>query len=313
MTSEPPSPKARVALAAVTDADIAPDLATLMERMERARKFLFVEREYIKLILLGGFFIFSGSIFSQTFPWHMYAVFIVIITPWLYGWLASPSYRLSYAFRNETLPYLLRDYGRWNYALVGSHFSREALSQTGMIAPDARFDITSIITGERQGVALQMASLGAWARPRFGFYYRGGPLFKGWVASIRLPDMPQSRILILPQGLKPPARQMAGWTPSAIGSSYTLWVPPGQWAELPQVLTERLVPLMRDHAGLRFALCDGILWAMFPGDMNLFNLVRSFDVRVNEPEIYHKARGFLADMFSKIDRILWPATPQSTN
>ncbi len=308
MTSEPSSPKARVALAAVTDEDIAPDLPTLMERMERARKFLFVEREYIKLILLGGFFVFSGSIFSRSFPWHMYAVAIVIVTPWLYGWLASPGHRLANAFRNETLPYLLRDYGRWNYALVGSHFSREELNQTGLLYPNSRFDISSIITGERQGVALQMASLNAWARPRFGFYYRGGPLFTGWVANIRLPDLPQIRMLLLPQGMKPPAPQMAGWTPAGIGHSYTLWVPPGQRAELPALLTERLIPLMQENVGLRFALSDGVLWAMFPGDMTGFNLVRSFSVHVNEPEIYQKARELLASMFAKIDRILWPSS-----
>ena len=307
MTSVSPSPKASIALAAVTDEDIAPDLPSLMERVARARKFLFAEREYIKLILLGGFFIFSGSIFSQTFPWHMYAVFIVIITPWLYGWLASPGYRLANAFRNETMPYLLRDYGRWNYALGGSHFSREELRQTGILEPNARLDITSIITGERQGVALQMASLVAFPHPRFGFYYRGGPMFKGWVANIRLPDLPQMRMLLLPQGIKPPSPQMAGWTPAGIGNTYTLWVPPGQRAELPPLLTERLVPLMQEEVGLRFALYNGVLWALFPGELAGFNLVSSFNVRVNEPEIYQKARLLLASMFTKVDRILWPS------
>lgn len=298
--------KPRVATAAVTDDEIAPDLSTLMERMVRVRKFLYIEREYIKMILMGiGFFVI-GSAFSNMLPWMFYMGITLMATPWLFAWYNLPLAKLANAFRNEVLPFLLRDYGRWNYTVQGTHFSAKQFVETGLIHNVDLIGISNIMTGERFGVPLQMAVLYLWPRPRFGLYRGSKPLFSGWCASIRLPELPAVRCLILPTEEKPADPALAGWTAVPVMPTHQLWVPPGQKPELPAPLVARLLKISSKNAKARFAISDSVLWLMVPSAQWRFDIVRDFKIDLSEMAPYQRARTELAEMFEAVDAMVWP-------
>ena len=296
----------RVASAAATDDEIAHDLPALMERMERVRKHLVAEREYIKLILLGGSFIVFGTLSSRSFPWGAYLTAAILLLPLLFGWYNLPRLRLANAFRNETLPFLLRDYGRWNYALEGSHFAREELAQSGLFGANDGASVTNIITGERYGVPLQMAALSVWPVARFGFFRGVKDVFTGWCANIRLPGLPEGKVQILPNGLKPLGVQCAEWVARPFNASHQLWMARGDAIELPASLQAKLLQLIIKEPGSRFALSGSTLWVLIPGAFNRFNRATGFDVALNEPAPYNATRAELAEMFNVIDIIVWP-------
>ncbi len=299
--------KARIAYAAAVDDEIAPDLPTLMERMERTRKFLRIEREYIKMTVIGVAFVIGGTMFQYSWLWRLYLVLFLLLTPWAYGWLTLPRLRLANAFRNETMPFLLRDYGRWNYAHEGSHFPREEFFRTGFLNPDEGISITSIMTGERYGVPLQLAIVAAWKPPLFGIYRGNKPIFAGWVSSIRLPSLPGSALLILPKDTKPRAPLCANWQTHAFSPTHQLWAPAGMATDLPPDLIAHLMPVLATVPGCQVGLSGGVLWLLAPGDGERFNLAQDFTVALNEPAPYQKARAQLAELFAVVDKIVWPS------
>lgn len=296
----------RIASAAATDDEIAHDLPALMERMERVRKHLLIEREYIKLTMFGGAFIIFGTISSRAFPWPTYLSLVVLLLPLLFGWYNLPRYRLANAFRNETLPFLLRDYGRWNYAFEGPHFSRDELQKTGLFGLNDGAGVTNIITGERYGVPLQLAVLSVWPVARFGFFRGNRPVFEGWVANIRLPDLPKGRLQILPNGLKPLGPDCADWVARPFSASHQIWSARAEQADLAASLQAKILQLIIKAPGSRFAVSGGVLWVLVPGDGSRFNRATDFKVMLNEPGPYHQTRSELADMFACLDVIVWP-------
>lgn len=296
----------RIASAAATDDEIAPDLPTLMERMERVRKHLSIEREYIKLVLLGGGFIVFGTLTSRAFPWQAYLSATVLLLPLLFGWYNIPRLRLANAFRNETLPFLLRDYGRWNYTLEGTHFSREALSRSNLFHANHGVGVNNIITGERYGVPLQMAALSVWPVARFGYFRGVKDVFTGWCANIRLPELPQGKLQILPNGQKPQGPECAAWAARPFSSSHQIWMAPATPMDIPQQLQAKILQLIIKSPGAWFAISDGILWMLVPAPFNRFNRALSFDAPLNEPGPYNQTRAELAEMFELIDVIVWP-------
>lgn len=300
------SPQPRVASVAVTDDEIAHDLPALMERMERARKHLLVEREYIKLILIGGTFVVFGTVFSNTFPWTAYLTAAVLLLPLLFGWYNLPRFRLANAFRNETMPFLLRDYGRWNYALEGGHFSREELAQTGLFGKNHGAGISSIMTGERYGVPLQMAVISVWPVARFGYFRGLKDVFTGWVANIRLPGLPQGKLQILPNDVKPLGDACKDWTAKPFSASHQLWAAPNDPVALDTTLQAKLLQVILKAPGSRFAVSAGILWVLVPGDGGRFHRAHDFSVSLNEPGPYQQTRAELAEMFGLLDGIVWP-------
>jgi hypothetical protein len=278
-----------------------------MERLERARKFLIAEREYIKLILLGLAFVAGGTMFSYPWIWRVYLPIALIATPFLYGWLRLPSVRLANAFRNETMPFLLRDYGRWNYAHEGPHFSREAFFRIGFLDLTDGVAVSSIITGERYGVPLQFGILSAWRHPMFGIYRGSKPTFAGWCANIRLPELLDSHVLILPTDQRPPDPAYKSWTAKALTPTHQLWSAADAATSLPQALLSRLLPCMVAEPKSRYGLRDGVLWVLVPGDGERFNVAAELNVAMNEPAPYHKARAQLAEVFAVLDKIVWPS------
>lgn len=308
MTDAPePAPHTQVAYVAKTDDNIAPDLATLMERMERARKFLRVEREYIKLVLLGFGFLAGGTLYNNMWAWRIYLPLTLIFTPFVYAWLNLPKLRLANAFRNEAMPFLLRDYGRWNYAHEGAHFSRDAFFKVGFLDHTDGVAVSSISTGERYGVPLQFAVVSAWRHPMFGIYRGSKPNFAGWAANIRLPELPSGHALILPNGKKPLGQGCAGWTSVALTPSHMLWHAPDAPVVLPAPLVSRLLTCMIEQPLSQFGLVDGVLWVLVPGDGERFNLAQDFTVPLNESAPYNKARAQLAEIFAVLDKVVWPA------
>jgi hypothetical protein len=165
-------------LAAAIPDDVAADLPTLMMRLERSRRFFYAEREYIKLILMGAAFVLAGLLASPDMPRRTFVVLTFFATPWLFGWYHLPARRLANVFRNETMPFLLRHFGRWNYALEGQHFAKKALKETGLIDPTDLIGVSDIITGERYGVPMQLALTTAWTPHRFGIYRPAKPNFR---------------------------------------------------------------------------------------------------------------------------------------
>ncbi len=296
----------RIASAASTDDEIAPDLPSLMERMERARKHLFAEREYIKLIIIGGGFIVFGTLTSRTFPWAAYVTVAILLLPLLFGWYNLPRYRLANAFRNETLPFLLRDYGRWNYALEGAHFSREELGQSGLFGQNDGVGVNSIITGERYGVPLQMAVLSVWPVARFGYFRGMKDVFTGWAANIRLPGLPQGKLQILPNGVNPLGAECKDWVARPFSASHQVWSARGATIEIENTLQAKLLQLIIKAPGSRFAIATGMLWVLVPAALDRFHRATDFSVMLNEPAPYHKTRAELAEMFELIDVIVWP-------
>lgn len=296
----------RIASAAATDDEIAHDLPALMERMERVRKHLLVEREYIKLTMFGGGFIVFGTLTSQTFAWTAWLSLTVLLLPFLFGWYNLPRYRLANAFRNETLPFLLRDYGRWNYAFEGMHFRRDELQQAGLFGRNDGTGISNIITGERYGVPLQMAVLSVWPVARFGFFRGLKPVFNGWIANIRLPGLPQGKLQILPNGLKPLGAGCAEWVARPFSASHQVWAARGDQIDLSSGLQAKLLQLIIKAPGSWFAVSGGILWLLVPGDTTRFNRATDFKVMLNEPAPYHKTRAELAEMLEIVDIIVWP-------
>ncbi len=307
--SPPPSPA--VADAPQTGDGIAPDLATLMERLERVRKYLRVEREYIKLVLLGGWFILMGAILTPGFPWRLLFLLALVTTPFLVGWYNLPLLRLANAFRNETLPFLLRDYGRWNYALSGAHFSRDLFKRTGLVHPTDIVTISNIMTGERFGVPLQIATVSAWPQPRFRIYRGKKANFDGWTVNIRLPDLPLTPCLILPNDTPPLAPFCADWAAQPLTPHHRILSPPpaagGPATALPAPLLARLLHVMREHPTARYALLDGILWLMVPAESPLFSEAKSFTQPLYEAAPYERTRTTLANIFKLIDSVVWPA------
>lgn len=313
MTTTPaPVAPTPVADSPQTGDGIAPDLTTLMERLERVRKYLRVEREYIKLVLIGGWFILMGAILTPGFPWRLIFMLALATTPFLLGWYNLPLLRLANAFRNETLPFLLRDYGRWNYALNGAHFSRDLLKRTGLVNPSDVVTASSIMTGERFGVPLQIAVVSAWPKPKFRIYRGTKANFEGWAVNIRLPDLPLTPCVILPNGHKPPAALCAGWTAQPLTPHHQLFAPPPATGEpataLPAPLLARLLHVMLERPQARYALLDGILWILVPEDKPVFHEARSFADPLYEPAPYERTRGTLAHMFKLLDAIVWPAS-----
>jgi hypothetical protein len=288
--------------------DIAPDLSALMERMERVRKFMLVEREYIKLVLIGMWFVLFGAILTPGFPWRAFLVLGMAATPWLFGWYNLPRLRLANAFRNETLPFLLRDYGRWNYALAGTHFSRDALKRTGFLYPTDAIGVHSIITGERYGVPVQFAVLSSWPHPRFGIYRGRKANFSGWGANIRLPDLPQAQFLVLPSGQAPRDPACKSWISAPLTPSHTLFSPRQDGTALPPKLLARLMQIMVETPQSAFAVHDGILWVFATGSDTRFNEGGTLYSPLNEPAPYERVRGQLAEIFKVIDRLVWPST-----
>lgn len=286
--------------------DIASDLAMLMERLERARKSLSAEREYIKLILMGFWFVLFGAVSTPGFPWQLIFAIGLLATPWLLGWYNLPRLRLSNAFLSETLPFLLRDYGRWNYALSGTHFSRQVFRKLGFIRADDEVNVHSIITGERYGVPLQIAVVETWPHPRFGFYRGHKPSFTGWTASIRLAELPSERVLILPNGRRPRDPSAAGWQVAPLSHSHQLWQPSGSAVILPQTLQARLIQIMVANPQALFAIAEGNLWVIMPDDGKRFQIATSFNVPLNEQAPYTQARGQLAEIFKVVDMVVWP-------
>lgn len=287
--------------------DIATDLAMLMERLERARKFLSAEREYIKMILLGCWFVLFGAVLTPGFPWFILFPLALLATPWLVAWYNLPRIRLSNAFLNESMPFLLRDYGRWNYALSGTHFSREAFRRLGFLRTDDGIRVHSIITGERCGVPLQLAVLESWPQARFGFYRGHKPSFTGWVASIRVPDLPLERVLVLPNGSRPQDPAAAGWQVSALSPTHQLWQPSGSSVVLPQTVQARLMQIMVLHPQAVFAMSEGNLWVVMPDNGKRFQIVTSLHIGLNEQAPYVQVRQQLAELFKVVDAVVWPA------
>lgn len=300
------SPQPRIASVAVTDAEIAADLPALMERMERARKHLLVEREYIKLILIGGGFVAFGTIFSSTFPWPAFLTVAVLLLPLLLGWYNLPRFRLANAFRNETLPFLLRDYGRWNYALEGGHFSREELAKASLFGKNDGAAISSIITGERYGIPLQMAVISVWPVARFGYFRGLKDVFTGWIANIRLANLPSGNLQILPNGVKPLGEKCKDWAFKPFSASHQVWAAPGDPVALDTALQAKLLQVIIKAPGSRFALSAGMLWILVPGDGSRFHRATDFNIMLNEPTPYQRTRTELAEMFELLDVIVWP-------
>lgn len=300
------NPNPRIASAAATDDEIAPDLPSLMERMERARKHLLAEREYIKLIIIGGSFVVFGMLTSKTFPWPAYLTAALLLIPLLFGWYNLPRLRLANAFRNETLPFLLRDYGRWNYALEGAHFSREELAHSGLFGPNDGVGVNSIITGERFGVPLQMAVISVWPIARFGYFRGLRDIFTGWCANIRLPGLPQGKFQILPNGVQPLGTECKDWVARPFSASHQLWTARTAAVEIANSLQAKLLQIIIKAPGARFAIAGGMLWVLVPANLDRFHRAGSFNVMLNEPGPYHKTRAELAEMFELVDVVVWP-------
>lgn len=287
--------------------DIASDLPMLVERNERVRKFFFAEREYIKLILMGGAFILAGAMASPDMPRRTLIVLTFAATPWLYGWFNLPIRRLWNSFRNETMPFLLRDFGRWNYAFDGTHFPREALKKTGLITPTDLVAITDILTGERLGVPLQVAQIVTGTPARFGFYRPPVPTFQGFGGSVRLADLPTQHVLLMPNVLSEGVRRrLVGWTSKPAGiEGFSLWLPAGAVAAFPESLLTKLEALLAEAPHARFALYNGVLWFLIPSeDAQPFGRITSVSERLDDAVRYQKIRNSLASMFGLIDKIV---------
>lgn len=303
----PSPPKPQVAYHAAVDDEIAPDLLTLMERIERSRKFLSIESEYIKLIMIGFAFVGGAALIQHTWLFRAFILFIIFVTPWAHAWLRLPTVRLTNAFRNEVLPFLLRDYGRWNYAVEGRHFSNNEFFRLGFADPTDGLKVTSVITGERFGVPLQMAVVGLWRAPAFFFFRGHKAILAGWAANIRLPGLQVQDMLIIPVGEKPRDPRMNGWSAHPYSPTHQLWVPAGGKPEVPLDLSRRLMAVMASEPLVRFAFAAGVLWLMVPGNDRRFELATDLKQPLNEPTVYQTARTQLADMFTVIDKIVWPS------
>ncbi len=287
--------------------DIASDLPMLLERNERIRKFFFAEREYIKLILMGGAFILAGAMASSDMPRRTLIILTFAATPWLYGWYNLPIRRLWNSFRNETMPFLLRDFGRWNYAIDGTHFPRDVLKKTGLITPTDLVVITDILTGERLGVPLQVAQIMTGTPARFGFYRPAKPTFQGFGGSVRLAGVPSQHLLLMPNSLTADLTlRLKGWTSKPAGlEGFSLWLPEGATASFPESLLSKLEPLLADVPQARFALYNGVLWFLIPSeDAQPFGRVVSVSERLDDAVRYQKIRNSLASMFGLIDKIV---------
>lgn len=303
-THKPAGP--HVAASPVANDEIAADLPSLMERLERVRKHLLAEREYIKLVLVGGVFVLVGVVTSHTFPWPAYLAAAFLLLPLLFGWYNLPRLRLANAFRNETMPFLLRDYGRWNYALEGPHFSRDSLIKTGLLKAGHSMNISSIITGERCGVPLQFAVLSVWPAAKFGLFHGTRDVFSGWVANIRIPGLAHDTVQILPSGLRPDISQGGQWDAHPFSPTHQIWLLQGSSNSLPVALQNRLLQVILKAQDCRFALSAGVLWLLVPSDINRFNHAASMSVSLNEGAPYFKARKELAEMFDLVDVMVWP-------
>jgi hypothetical protein len=310
MTEPQPTSSAKppVFYHAAVDDEIAPDLPTLMERIERARKFLRIESEYIKLIIIGLAFVIGAAVIQHTWLFRSFVLLVIFLTPWAHAWLRLPVVRLANTFRNEVLPFLLRDYGRWNYAIEGRHFSNNEFFRLGFADPTDGLRVTSVITGERFGVPLQMAVIGLWRAPAFFFFRGHKAILAGWAANIRLPGLQVQDMLIIPLGEKPRDPRMAGWSAHPYSPTHQIWVPAGGKPEVPLDLSRRLMSVMADAPLVRFAFAAGVLWLMVPGDNDRrFELIDKLSQTVNEPDLYQTARTQLAEMFAVIDKVVWPS------
>lgn len=298
-------------VAAIPD-DVAADLPTLMMRLERSRKFFYAEREYIKLILMGAAFVLAGLLASPEMPRRTFIVLTFFATPWLFGWYNLPARRLANVFRNETMPFLLRHFGRWNYALDGQHFAKKALKETGLVEPTDLIGVSDIITGERYGVPMQLALTTAWTPHRFGIYRPAKPNFGGWSVSMRLASMPAMPLLILPQDQRPLGAVRQSWVvASQIAPGYQLWCAPEHKEPalhaLPVDLATRLVGVMVGYSGVRIAFTGEMMWVLVPGQLNAFNGVKNLTDRLDDPSLYDNARQNLSAMFTVVDKLVWPA------
>lgn len=302
-----PLPATAIADQAKAGDDIASDLAMLMERLERARKFLIAEREYIKLVLMGGLFILFGAVLTPGFPWFILFPLSLLATPWLSAWYNLPRIRLSNAFLNESMPFLLRDYGRWNYALSGTHFPRDLFRKLGFVRADDGVRVNSIMTGERYGVPLQIAVLESWPHVRFGFYRGHKASFSGWVSCVRLNNLPAERVLILPNGTRPQDPSALGWQVSALSPTHQLWQSGTTAPVIPQALMARLVQVMVAQPKVAFALAESALWVMVPDTGKRFQIVTSLDLALNESAPFNQTRTQLAEIFTLLDLLVWPS------
>lgn len=309
MSVPPSSSKASIADLPQTGDAIAPDLMTLMERMERARKFLRVEQEYIRLVLVGGMFILFGTILTPDFPWRMFFVLALILTPILFGWFNMPLLRLNNTFKNETLPFLLREYGRWNYALHGTHFPREPFRRTGLLDPTDQTGVANIITGERFGIPMQLATISSWPKTKYRIYRGKKANFEGWVGSIRLNTPPEGSAVILPHPLKPQGEAaQQEWTVTPLSTTHQIFSAKNNEPHFTQNFLNSINNIIHTHPQARFAFTDKTLWVMVPADHPYFLVGRSFHVALNEPTLYEKARVDLAGMFATVDQFVWPHT-----
>lgn len=304
----------QIADAPKTGDGIAPDLVTLIERVERMRKHLRVEREYIRLILVGGWFILFGTILTPDFPWRLMFLLALMVSPFLFAWYSMPLGRLSTAFRNEVLPFLLRDFGKWNYSHAGTHFSKSQFRATRLVGGRDVVGVSSIMTGERYGVPLQMAILSVWPETKFKIYRGHKALFEGWVANIRLPDAPQGQWIILPKDQELDASLRGIWKGSSLTPTHNLFLPPDAQDQadtagktgVPEEISKRILHCMRTYPQSRYAMAEGILWVMIPTKDLFFRDIPSFQVALNNPAPYEEARENLASMFSTVDGIVWP-------